>query len=58
MRGRKGRFLFTIFLVVLVFGLGTRIVDAAETVPVVRAEEDNTETALIVVYIVHDHEFC
>ena len=46
MRGRKGRFLFTIFLVVLVFGLGTRIVDAAETVPVVRAEEDNTETAL------------
>ena len=46
MRGRKGRFLFTIFLVVLVFGLGTRIVDAAETVPVVRAEEDNTKTAL------------
>ncbi len=28
MRGRKGRFLFTIFLVIIVFGLGTRIVNA------------------------------
>ena len=30
MRGRKAQFLFTILLVLIVFGLGTRIVNAAE----------------------------
>ena len=31
MKGRKGRFLFTLFLTLLVFGFGTRIVRADET---------------------------
>ena len=30
MSGRKGRFLFTILLVLIVFGLGTKIVNAEE----------------------------
>ena len=30
MSGRNGRFLFTILLVLLVFGIGTRIVNAEE----------------------------
>ena len=30
MRGKKAQFLFTILLVLIVFGLGTRIVNAAE----------------------------
>lgn len=40
MRGRKGRFLFTILLVLLVFGLGTKIVEASE---VITAETDSVE---------------
>ena len=30
MSGKKGRFLFTILLVLIVFGLGTKIVNAKE----------------------------
>lgn len=40
MRGRKGRFLFTILLVLLVFSLGTKIVEASE---VITAETDSVE---------------
>ena len=47
MRGRKGRFLFTIFLVIIVFGLGTRIVNAqpvSET-PGKEAQESGNDDA-------------
>ena len=40
MRGRKGRFLFTILLVLIVFGLGTKIVDAAEDPDMDAVQED------------------
>ena len=46
MRGRKGRFLFTILLVLIVFGLGTKIVDAAEDPDMDAVQEDIREALL------------
>lgn len=46
MRGKKGRFLFTILLVLIVFGLGTKIVDAAEDPDMDAVQEDIREALL------------
>lgn len=46
MNGRKGRFLFTILLVLIVFGLGTKIVDAAEDPDMDAVQEDIREALL------------
>lgn len=46
MRGRKGRFLFTILLVLIVFSLGTKIVDAAEDPDMDAVQEDIREALL------------
>ena len=46
MRGKKGRFLFTILLVLIVFGLGTKIVDAAENPDMDAVQEDIREALL------------
>lgn len=46
MRGRKGRFLFTILLVLVVFSLGTKIVDAAEDPDMDAVQEDIREALL------------
>ena len=46
MRGKKGRFLFTILLVLIVFGLGRKIVDAAENPDMDAVQEDIREALL------------
>lgn len=46
MRGKKGRFLFTILLVLIVFGLGKKIVDAAEDPDMDAVQEDIREALL------------
>ncbi len=46
MRGRKGRFLFTILLVLIVFGLGTKIVEAAEDTDTDAVQEDIRDALL------------
>ncbi len=45
MKGRKGRFLFTVFLVLAVFGLGTRIVNAQPEGTGASYEGESAETA-------------
>ena len=46
MSGRRGRFLFTILLVLIVFSLGTKIVNAEED-PETDIQQDEIQDALL-----------